>query len=92
MWVMNVPVLSTAHLTFKTANIEITLDFEGPGGLYAVSTPGGFMVHSDDDVSEDPEIPDDLKRVLAWANEAGYEWVRFDPDGSIVGELTTYEW
>lgn len=91
-WIMRVPVISTGHLTFKTANTEITPDFEGPGGLYAVSTPGGFMVYGSDDALEDPEIPDDLRNVLAWTLERGYDWVRFDPDGGRIEELTWYEW
>ena len=91
-WIMHVPVISTGHLTEATANIKITSGFEGPGGLYTIPTPNGFMVYSDDDVLEDPEIPDDLKCVLAWAEINGYEWVRFDPDGSTIEELPRYEW
>lgn len=92
MWMMHVPVISTGHLTEETANTEITPDFEGPGGLCAVPTPGGFMTYSCGDVSEDPEIPDDLKQALVWALELGYDWVRFDADGDRIEELPWYEW
>ena len=91
-WIMHVPVISTGHLTEETANTEVTLDFEGPGGLYVVATPGDFMVYNSGHVSEDPEIPNDLKQVLAWAEANGYEWVRFNADGDRIEELPWYEW
>ncbi len=93
-WVMHVPVLSTAHLTFETANTEIK-DNRGPGGLYTVPFAEGFIVFSSDsgeDLVGDPEIPPDMLTCMKWAGKHGFEWVRFDSAGDVVEELPTYEW
>ena len=94
MWMMTVPVISTAHLSFETLNEEITSDNAGPGDLYCVKFPEGFMVYNDEDANflrEDSTVPADLVLVLAWAQSSGYEWVRFDASGDVVEGLPVYE-
>lgn len=93
MWVMHVPVLSTGHLTYKTANAEITPDHNGPGDLLTIRFPEGFLVFcSDESVLVDIDVPGDLRACLKWAQTNGYEWLRFDSAGDQVGELPVYEW
>lgn len=91
-WVMNVPVLSTAHLPPELVNEPQALGFNGPGGLYIVPMIAGFMVFNDDSqISEDQELPLPLRDVLKWAIERDFEWVRFDRDGDLIEGLRTYE-
>lgn len=87
MWIMNVPVLSTHHLTPETANTEVK-DFTGPGELFTVLFDEGFMVF----VEHAPDVPDDLMVVGKWARENGYSWVRFSGVGGTVKDLPVYEW
>lgn len=38
------------------------------------------------------EYPDDLKRVMRVAHQAGIVWIKFDCDGCVVAELPVFDW
>ena len=92
VWMMQVRVLSFEHLTMDTANEPITSNFEWVGGTYAVGMPEGLMLLVLSAVIGDLDLPDDLQTVVEWAHAAGYEWIRFDPDGDVEPSLPLYDW
>lgn len=97
-WTMQVPVLSTAHLSQITVNLlteqDHTIEFlpttcaPYPHGLF-VYMPGQLTE------SEEMEFPD-LEEVRKWyLQQPGSEqggWVRFDADGDKIDDLTEYDW
>lgn len=87
LWVMSVPVISTAHLpapntlaTWQNTPVALTPD-------------GGFLYmpsNSDDN--------DWLEPIKNWLRCHGYDvdnitvWVRFDRDADVIEGLPTYPW
>lgn len=94
LWVMQAPVLSTGHLTQATME---RLSQNSTIGLYVIAYDGGAFVFCSDasllhGAAGDDKAPDDLAACLRWAMDRGYEWIRFDADGSTVEALPTYQW
>lgn len=92
VWMMQVRVLRIDHLTVDTANEPITSNFEWVGGTYAVGMPEGLMLYVLTAAECDLDLPDDLRKVVEWAHDAGHEWIRFDPEGDIEPSLPLYDW
>ena len=84
--IMKTLVLSTCHLTEATCN-----GFKGD--LFVADHEYGvyFYVPTDADM-QDYEIPDDLRAVIAFAQDMGVREVKFDCDAATVDNLPTYEW
>lgn len=95
MYVMDVPVLNTAHIRPETAAF-LTDDGKDNLGVVATYDDGWFIFVGDLEGLESFEhLPDDLQKVLQWAFDNGYEWVRLDAHaGDIVDDLQNYmdEW
>ena len=94
-WVLQAPVISSEHLTENVAQeLRDLLPGEDFYGFLAAVTPfGGFIACDDPDApSTEPPLPQCLRDCFRWANNEGFEWVRFDADGDQIGELTVYEW
>lgn len=89
-WVMTVPVISTAHLTAKN-RYDPPIDDDELYGLLAVPLLGGLMVHVGEDYAHDPDMPEDLVKAAQWAQDLGYEWLRFDCDGDVIADLPIYD-
>jgi len=95
LWVMQAPVLSTGHLT--QATMERLLQDNNAFGLYVIAYDSGAFVFCSDasllhGAADDENAPDDLAACLRWAMDRGYEWIRFDADGSTVAALPTHRW
>ena len=78
--------LSTAHVCRKTGE-QLTRDelmdvCTYPKGDY------GWIVF----VDVDAECPEDLKRVMEYADEHRCAWIMFDRDAPECADLPTYEW
>lgn len=97
-WVMQCPVISTAHVTAEVGeamrNAPPHLD-ENPGALYglyyAITMHGAFIACPDDTVL-DSEVPKCLRDCFRWAQSEGLEWIRFDCEGDFIPELPEYDW
>jgi hypothetical protein len=80
--------LATSHLTEDTCTRWLdsddnrsvnALDFGGDGWQVAVNpTAEG--------------VPEDLRRVMAYAHKNGCEWIGFDCDAPVCEDLPTYDW
>lgn len=84
-FVLQVPVISTAHLP----NAEAVDEVEDL--LYAPYVYGWF-VYMEDEL--DPDMPKWYSDVWAWAKHPArnYSWVRFDSDGDCIEQLEDYLW
>ena len=87
-WIMQVPVLSTSHLTEATARYLTGHGTNIQFGSCAVYQEGFFL----QTISKYDPMPEDLKAVLAWTEKRDYAWIRFDADGDCIDELPVYEW
>jgi len=88
--VMQVPVITTAHLDAQTA---ATLTAQGDGAFGMTLAPyqeGFFIWAATESVSDN--CPECLRAVCAWARRLGFDWVRLDSDGDHVVDLPTFEW
>ena len=96
-WIMQAPVLSTAHLSEEVGEkLAQTLPGEDLFGFVCMIGPDGGLVYFGDPDSwiDEPEekMPACLRDCATWANNEGYEWVRFDSSGDVVEGLPVYEW
>ncbi len=95
MYIMQVPVLSTAHI--RPATGEFLID-EGNGifGVVATYDDGWFIFVGDlEGLDTFDALSQDLQKVLQWAFDNGHEWIRIDAHvGDIIEELPNYseEW
>lgn len=85
IWIAHVPVLSTSHISEKTA------DWLGRHREWVASYLDGWWIFVGHE-SRVGEMPDDLRAVLAWAEEHDCNWVRLDSGGDCVEGLPTYDW
>lgn len=88
--VMQVPVISTAHLDQETAR---RLTEEGNNNLWCtcVEWEHGFFLYIDDLGDDAPQC---LRDIKTWLNECGFTdcWVRLDSDAQYADGLTSYSW
>lgn len=94
-WVMQVPVLSTKHLTEDTCGDWLSSAMEYHYRDVLNQTDGWFLrIGPADDAPEwISDAPDDLRYVINWFHEQGFDgWLRIDADGSTVDGLPTYHW
>ena len=95
MYIMSVPVLSTAHIWPSTGEF---LTDEGNNNLGVVATydDGWFIFVGDlEGLDTFDVLNEDLQKVLQWAFDNGHEWIRIDAHaGDIVEGLPDYseEW
>lgn len=93
-WTMELPVISTGHLTEEVAEaLSKVLPGEDFYGYYcAVTGHGGFVHFGDLEADERGNLPACLRDVAEWAEREEFEWVRFDSDGDRIEGLPYYEW
>ena len=90
MYVMNVPVISTTHIRPSTAEF-LNSDLV-PRWPIVAAYDGGWFVNTE---ALEDTLPGDLYRVLQWAADNNYQWVRLDGQiGDIIEDLPNYtaEW
>lgn len=86
-WIMRVPVLSSAHLSFRTTKDLVEGKYEDqPVAPYA---EGVFLWVDYEEAP--PGFPKDLKLLIEWARKHKYAWVRLDADGDVRRNLPTYK-
>lgn len=84
MWVMTVPVISTAHMP-KSYSLKMFKD-----SVVAVYEGGGFLYLPDNPEHDMWTVP-----ILNWLREVqgpDANWIRFDCDADIEEGLPVYEW
>lgn len=88
LWIMKVPVLSSAHLSMRTTKNLVE-------GMYDAALiapyPQGLFIWMG---YEDPitGFPRDLKLIIKWARKQKCEWVRLDAIGvELTDVLPTYK-
>lgn len=93
-WIMQVPVLSTSHIT-KQTNELLTRQGDDNPWMHCAKYDQGYFI-SVPAASEFPSdvmaAPADLVEIWDWAREHNYAFVRVDVDGSICPDLTEYDW
>lgn len=93
----NMLVVSTAHITEKTANwlnelCEIDQDILV---LYPKSNYGWFIyvnLDEPENLTENKDIPEDLRTVLKLVVREKCCWLCLDRDGFEIDHIRTYEW
>lgn len=89
MHTITMPVISTAHLSYATDQLLLSLG-DGNPWTYVAPYGEGLFVYVQ---SEDTEgQPIELTHIFAWARELSYTWVRIDADGDHVDGLPVYDW
>lgn len=93
MWTIQVPVISSAHITQETAELLT----RNPDTLPVEVAPyryGWFVFIFIPEI--DVSLPADLAEVFGWFREQpqfeGANWLRIDADGDVVDGLPTYDW
>lgn len=87
--------ISTAHITKETA---LLLDICTDGVVREISNPVyskgdyGWFIYIGCNDSDDPFIPNDLRKCLKLAENNDCDWLCLDRDAEIVDGLDKYEW
>ena len=89
MWIMNIPVISTGHLTETTCN---NLDQFKEQLLFAEYEHGVFIYIGDDEANIVDDFPDDLKALMRFMQSQSFTWVRLDSVGDEIDDLQHWEW
>lgn len=89
---IRVCVLSTGHLRLETLKL---LD-DGPlekWPVYGGRIPEGYfcLAHERDRADLDYSLAPELLEVSWWANENGYDYIRFDCDEATINQLPVFE-
>ena len=85
MWIMNIPVVSTAHLP-----VEYESDFKD-AGLTVAAYPEGCFVRLAPPCMY--RLPKAYKPLIRYAKAQGWDWIRFDGGiGDMVDGLKTFDW
>lgn len=88
LWVMRVPVLSTAHIKHNTLeklasaeNEFRVIDYEE--GAFVRINPRNFS-----------KVPPEIRRLVKWFTQAFPKqwWIRLDRDGDVIPGLPVYDW
>lgn len=86
-------ILSTAHITEQTAKL---LDKEPEENSMTISvykkSEYGWFLPIENISYDTAAVPEDLKKVIAFAKDHGCSWLCLDCDGPILEYLDTYKW
>jgi hypothetical protein len=83
-----VVVLSTLHLSVATRTLLSTKRL-ADWPVAGAPLPWGFYIYAHEEPGDD--VPDDLRRVLGFARERGFDYVQFDFDGEPIDALPAFE-
>lgn len=81
--------LSTLHLTKETCDVISTPDQTPTHWPIVYPNEYGAFVYVNGDQFYGG--PPDLAAVLQFARANDIVWIKFDPDGSVIDELKTYD-
>ena len=85
-WLLTIPVLSTMHISEKTAKNIATFP-----AITVANYGEGFFLNTDID-TDDQGLPADLIALYAWAQANNFLWVRLDSIGDTLKNLPVYNW
>ena len=90
-WIMQVPVLSTRHITPDLAELLNNLGSSpAPWDQEVIGIEGGWLLYVGS--NEATDVPEVLAPLFAWTASLGYEWLRLDQDGDVIADLPAYDW
>ena len=95
MEIERILVLSTAHISESTAdemNAATASTTRFPVNVYGKSDFGWFIFVPSSLEYPDNRVPEDLQAVLRYARENDCEWIMFDRDADIDGNLQVFDW
>jgi hypothetical protein len=85
--------VSSIHIQPETGDWLTSNSYHETGDpiVYAKQDYGWFVyTYLDDEVPED--LPEDLKKVLAYARRIKCVWIMLDADGDTIKYLPVYDW
>ena len=86
LWIMDIPVLSTAHLP------QIDFD-ELPDAGDLFHSPGALLRIDADSAEEWEEAGrPNITRLIKYLDAHGFSYAKLDPDGMIIGDLPVWDW
>lgn len=90
--IRNMLDLSTGHVSKETIQfLDEQADSEGETSFIVYKKiPWGFFFPVFPE--ERPDLPEDLQRLLNYANDHSCTWIMLDADGEIVDELPFADW
>jgi hypothetical protein len=86
MWILTMPVISTAHVT-EEADAYLRTSTTDEFKNAVAPWEGGYFIYV-----AGCEPHEGLSAVFDWALKNDYDWIRLDRDGDIVPELPQYNW
>jgi hypothetical protein len=92
LWKVEMPVLSTAHITRETNELLLAQGDSVPWMSCAVYDVGYFISVPLDDSHHLCPPPQDLIAIWNWAREHGYQWIRLDAAGDQIDALPSHDW
>lgn len=85
--------ISTRHMTNDDNQIlELNRDTDGPSPCYELKEYGWLVYVGELEENWGEEMSPAFLAILEHARELGCDYVRFDRDGRVYGELPTFEW
>lgn len=87
-------VLTTAHITEKTADFLQNVGSADITGFVSHPFVYGFVVHWWPEQAEElnPVLPKDLQACIRFAQKHGCDYLMLDSDGEVMPELPEYDW
>lgn len=84
--------LSTAHIKKSTA--DFLNDSDGTGLISYMKKEFGWFIYLNTEYIKEiaSSIPEDLERVIKFAQDNDCLWLCLDRDGNLIKELPAYEW
>ena len=92
--IMQVPVISTAHITIEDRE---QLSKAEPADVLATLWDGsGHIIHAEADEPVSEAFPpgrfsDSFRQLVQWFRDRGYTYLRLDANALLVPELPTFE-
>lgn len=90
-YVCQIPVLSTAHVSFTTMDQLQSGPADNPFGFVCAYPEGAFIRFTLEDTLP-ISTPEDLRALHRWGQQHHYFWLRLDADGDRVDGLPLYDW
>lgn len=83
---------STSHVARETMDALSAPTEESACGVFSLAYDCGTFIPVPDDLGERPDIPADLRHVLAHAKASGCTILRLDADGMVHSDLPVFDW
>lgn len=91
MCIEKMMVLSSYHISSATAKMIEDLDARALISAVPFHEYGWLICACSWDDDDDP-IPDDLIRVIQYAQRQKCDWIMLDADGDVTDDLPVFDW